>query len=221
MGVIGIVASRVVERFYRPAIMLSGMGDEVKGSARSIGGVSIYGALQACSDLLVRFGGHDFAAGLTLRERDVPAFQARFDEAVGERATPDVFHPTLDVDAVLDLRDLDARFWAVLRQFAPFGPDNLAPTFHAVGLEVVGEPRTVGREDKHLKFGVRSPGGGEARDVIGFRMGQHLPVLLESQRHGRPLELLFSVEENTWRGRTSLQLKARDVRLGENGARDR
>ena len=217
VGVIGIVASRVVERFYRPAIMLGGAGDEVKGSARSIGGVSVYRALEACSDLLVRFGGHDFAAGLTLREQDIPAFQARFDEAVGERATPDVFHPTLDVDAVLDLRDLDARFWAVLRQFAPFGPNNLAPTFHAEGLEVVGEPRTVGREDKHLKFGVRSPQGGEARDVIGFRMGQHLPVLLESQRHGRPLELLFSVEENTWRGRTSLQLKARDVRLGDNG----
>ena len=218
VGVIGIVASRVVERFYRPAIMLGGAGDEVKGSARSIGGVSVYHALEACSDLLVRFGGHDFAAGLTLREQDVPAFQARFDEAVGERATPDVFHPTLDVDAVLDLRDLDARFWAVLRQFAPFGPNNLAPTFHAEGLEVVGEPRTVGREDKHLKFGVRSPQGGEARDVIGFRMGGHLPVLLESQRHGRPLELLFSVEENTWRGRTSLQLKARDVRLGEEGS---
>lgn len=213
LGVIGIVASRVVERFYRPAIMLCTIGDEVKGSARSIGGVNVYHALQACSDLLVRFGGHDYAAGLTLREADVPVFQQRFDEAVGERATPEVFHPVIDVDAVLDLRELDDRFWAVLKQFAPFGPNNLAPTFHAEQLEVVGEPRTVGKEGKHLKFGVRSPQGGASRDVIAFRMAHHLPTLVDSRRLGRPLELLFSIEENTWRGRTSLQLKARDLRL--------
>ncbi|MGI9174034.1 MAG: single-stranded-DNA-specific exonuclease RecJ [Rhodothermales bacterium] len=215
LGVLGIVASRVVERFYRPAIMLGTSGDEVKGSARSIGGISVHHALQACSDLLVQFGGHDFAAGLTLREADVPAFQERFDAAVGEQATPDVFHPTMDVDAHLDLSDLDERFWAVLKQFAPFGPENLAPTFQAEKLEVVGEPRTVGKEGSHLKFGVRSLEGGASRDVIAFRMGQHLPTVLDSQRHGRPLELLFSVEENVWRGRTSLQLKARDLRLSE------
>ena len=106
-------------------------------------------------------------------------------------------------------------------QFAPFGPENLAPTFQAEKLEVVGEPRTVGKEGSHLKFGVRSPKGGASRDVIAFRMGQHLSTVLESQRGGRPLELLFSVEENVWRGRTSLQLKARDLRLGEeNGTRE-
>ncbi len=218
LGVIGIVASRMVERFYRPAVMMCSVGTHVKGSARSVRGISIYNALKACEDLLEGFGGHDFAAGLTIREENVPAFQRRFDQAVGGAITPELLEPTEDVDAPLDLAEVTERFWAVLQQFAPHGPTNLAPVFQADDLEVVGQPRTVGREGAHLKFAVRQRAGrGEARDVIAYRMGKKLDLLVKSQRQGLPVELLFNVDENTFRGQRTIQLKAKDLRLGEAG----
>ncbi len=218
LGVIGIVASRLVERFYRPAIMMCSVGSHVKGSARSIKGISVYNALKACDDLLEGWGGHDFAAGLTIKEENVPAFQRRFDEAVGNSITEGLLEPTVDVDAHLHLGDLDERFWAILRQFAPHGPTNLMPVFQSDSLELVGQPRTVGRDEAHLKFAVRPVSGdGEARDVIAYRMGKKMPLLQQSQREGRPLDLLFNVNENTYRGQRSLQLKAKDVRLNGDG----
>ncbi|MFP4228428.1 MAG: single-stranded-DNA-specific exonuclease RecJ [Salinivenus sp.] len=218
LGVIGIVASSIVERFHKPTIMLTRNGDEIKGSARSIEGINIYNALADCEDVLTQFGGHDHAAGLSLEEDQIEAFRDRFDAAVGERVTPELLRPSLKVDSELDLRTIgtvDDRFWAVLQQFGPFGPSNPTPVFHARGLAVVGTPRTVGRNDKHLKFKVRPQDAPGARpfDVIGFGMGEKLSVLKESQREARPLELLFSLEDNTWNGRTTLQLKARDLRL--------
>ena len=217
LGVIGIVASRIVEKFYKPTIMLSHNGEAVKGSARSIDGVNIYDALTDCSDVLTQFGGHDHAAGMSLPTDNVEAFRDRFDAAIGERVTSDLLTPAIKVDAPLDLREIDRRFWAVLKQFGPFGPSNSRPVFHGEDLAVVGSPRTVGRGDKHLKFKVRQTdaSSGEARDVIGFDLGDKLSVVRKSARTGTPLELLFQVDENTYRGRTSLQLKAKDVRLEE------
>ncbi len=214
LGVIGIVASRIVEKFYKPTILLSHNGEAVKGSARSIEGINIYDALADCADVLTQFGGHDHAAGMSLPTENVEAFRDRFDEAVGERVTSDLLTPAIKVDAPLDLREIDQRFWAVLQQFGPFGPANPRPVFHGRDLAVVGSPRTVGSSDKHLKFRVRqAEASGEARDVIGFDLGEKLSVVQESARTGTPLELLFQVDENTYRGRTSLQLKAKDVRL--------
>lgn len=218
LGVIGIVASSIVERFHKPTIMLTRNGDEIKGSARSIEGINIYNALSDCEDVLTQFGGHDHAAGLSLEEDQIEAFRDRFDAAVGERVTPELLQPALKVDAEIDLSTIgtiENRFWAVLRQFGPFGPANPTPVFHARNLAVVGSPRTVGRSDAHLKFKVRHQDQPDARpfDVIGFGMGEKLSVLKEHQREGQPLELLFSLEDNTWNGRTTLQLKARDVRL--------
>ncbi len=221
-GVIGIVASRISERFHKPTAMLCTGGDgTVKGSVRSIHGLNIYDVLTGCEDLLIQFGGHDFAAGLSLKEEHVPAFRDRFDALVGEAVTPELLRPRIDIDAPLDLRAVGAvedRFWAVLKQFAPFGPSNARPVFTATNLAVTGSPRTVGRDDRHLKFSVQPLGaahGESGMDAIGFGMGEHLPTVVQSRRAGHPLELAFSVEENTWRGRTSLQLKARDVRLTE------
>ena len=219
LGVIGIVASRVVERFYKPTIMLTRNDDHVKGSARSISGINIYNALTDCEDVLTQFGGHDYAAGMSLPEDQVDRFRDRFDEAVGERVTPEMLTPTKKVDAHLSLDaigNVQGRFWAVLKQFGPFGPANPTPVFQASDLAVVGRPRTVGGNDAHLKFRVRPSGertDAPVYDVIGFDMGQKLHVVQESQSNGVPLELLFSVEENTWNGRTTLQLRARDLRL--------
>ena len=220
LGVIGIVASSIVERFHKPTIMLTHNGDEVKGSARSIEGINIYDALSDCADVLTQFGGHDHAAGLSLDVDDIEAFRDRFDAAVGERVTPELLTPSITVDAELDLDaigSIDDRFWAVLQQFGPFGPANATPVFHGRNLAVVGSPRTVGSDGSHLKFEVRQrEGNGATFDVIGFGMGEKLSVLERSQDEGRPLELLFSLEDNTWNGRTTLQLKARDLRLEDD-----
>ncbi len=216
LGVLGIVASRLVERFYRPTIMLSTAGDVLKGSARSIAGFNIYNALDACRDLLDTFGGHDHAAGLALREENLTAFQDRFDEIAKETLTAEMMLPAIEIDAPIHLDTIDGRFWNVLRQFAPFGPENGSPIFHASDLEVSGSPRTVGA-GQHLKFHVRQRGAnGKAHPVIGFGLSDKLDVLEESARQGKPFELLFSLQENTWKGTTTLQLRARDLRLSSS-----
>jgi single-stranded-DNA-specific exonuclease len=222
LGVIGIVASSIVERYHKPTILLAHNGETVKGSARSIDGVNIYDALSQCEDVLTQFGGHDHAAGMSLDADQVEAFRDRFDEAVGEMVTPEILTPKIKVDAPLDLGTIGTvndRFWAVLKQFGPFGPANPRPVFYGSDLAVVGSPRTVGSGDSHLKFRVRQADRPDdpSFDVIGFGMGDQLSILRQSQRDGRPLELLFGLEENTWRGETNLQLKAKDLRLQDNG----
>ena len=216
-GVIGIVASRLVERFHRPAVMLCTANGAAKGSARSITGVNIYDALQACDDLLTQFGGHDYAAGMTLPEENIPAFRDRLDEAVGAIMTPEMMIPAIEVDALLNLDALNDRFWKVLKQFAPFGPTNMRPIFQAEGLEVAGPPRAVGNTGSHLKLAVRQHNGlgGRPHPVIAFGHGEKLSLVQAAQREGRPLEMLFSIEENTWQGQTTIQLQARDLRVQE------
>jgi single-stranded-DNA-specific exonuclease len=218
LGIIGIVASRVVEHFHKPAILLARNGSEVKGSARSISGVNVYDALSDCEDVLTQFGGHDYAAGMSLPEDRVEAFRDAFDEAVGKRITADMLTPAIKVDASMDLETVgqhQGRFWAVLRQFGPHGPANATPVFHSKNLVLDGKPRTVGRGGNHLKFRVRDADTDSrtSYDVIGFGMGDKLSIVRESYESDEPLELLYSVEENTWKGNTTLQLKCRDVRL--------
>ncbi len=220
LGVIGIVASRIVEEFHKPTILLCRNGDEVKGSARSIRGVNIYDALSSCEDVLTQFGGHDYAAGLSLPESQIAAFRDRFDDAVGEQITPELLTPAIKVDAPLDLATIgtvDDRFWAVLKQFGPFGPANSKPVFHATNLAPAKPPRTVGSDGSHLKFTARQRNQPDspAIDAIGFGMGDKLDILQQSYRNDQPFELLFSLEENTWNGRTNLQLKVRDLRFAD------
>ncbi|MES3631186.1 MAG: single-stranded-DNA-specific exonuclease RecJ [Longimonas sp.] len=218
LGVIGIVASRIVEQFYKPTIMLTRNGDSVKGSARSISGVNIYNALTDCEDVLTQFGGHDYAAGMSLPEKNVSTLRTRFNEAIAERITPELLTPTIKVDAHVDLATIGGaqdRFWAVLQQFGPFGPSNPRPVFHIGPCRVDGSPRTVGSDGAHLKFAVApaNESNGPSLDVIGFGDGDKLSLLRESQRTDTPIELVATVDENTWRGNTTLQLKLRDVRL--------
>lgn len=213
LGVIGIVASRLVERHYRPAIMLTTAGTVIKGSARSTAGINIYAALSACQDLLLEFGGHDYAAGLTLDPSNLAAFIERFDEAVARSVSESSLEPFVEIDAEMRLSELDDRFWAVLKQFEPVGQDNPAPVFLARNLEIVGPVAGVGRKRDHIKFSVRERGASHpARNVIGFGLGKFLAELSEVQAEHGTLELLFTVEENTWNGRTSLQLNALDLR---------
>ena len=213
-GVIGITASRVAETFHRPTVLLTSSGDGVaRGSARSIKGISIYAALAQCEDLLDRFGGHAFAAGLALPVDRVAELRERMQGAVGGAITDDDLVPEIEIDARLDLRDVSSRFWSVLKQFGPHGPDNLRPTFWGEGLRVVGQPSCVGGEKQHLRLRVAQIEGGPTFPVIGFGLADRYPAALASVRRGQPLELAFQLDENTWNGRTTLQLRAQDLRL--------
>ena len=214
-GVIGITASRIAEKFHRPTVLLTsnGTGGPAKGSARSVKGISIYDALAQCTDLLDRFGGHAFAAGLALPVENVDALREQLQTAVGDALLPDALLPELDIDAHLDLRDVSPRFWNVLKQFQPFGPDNDRPLFWGRGLRVVGQPTLVGAQKQHLRMRVQQDDDGPTFPVIGFNLAGRHPAAIASVRRGRPLDLAFQVDENEWNGRTSLQLRAEDLRL--------
>ncbi|MEL6442798.1 MAG: single-stranded-DNA-specific exonuclease RecJ [Bacteroidota bacterium] len=221
-GVIGITASRVAEHFHRPTVLLTSYGEtngHVKGSARSVKGINVYNALQSCSDLLERFGGHAFAAGLALDKSHIPELRARLSDAIANAVEPAQLEPEIELDAQLDLNEVDGyggKFWRLLQQFGPFGPANRKPVFWGRDLRVVGQPSTCGADRQHLRMRVAQRDGGRPMSVIGFGLAERLPEVLQSARRGRGFELAFCVEDNTWNGRTTLQLRAKDVRLGDD-----
>ena len=214
-GVIGITASRIAEKFHRPTVLLTsnGAGGPAKGSARSVKGISIYDALAQCTDLLDRFGGHAFAAGLALPVENVDALRERLQSAVGDALAVDALVPEIDIDAHLDLREVTPRFWNVLKQFHPHGPDNDRPLFWGRGLRVVGQPTLVGAQKQHLRMRVQQDADGPTFPVIGFNLAERHGAALASVRRGRALDMAFQVDENEWNGRTTLQLRAEDLRL--------
>ena len=216
-GVVGITASRVAERFHRPTVLLTSKdGVTAKGSARSVKGISIYKALASCTDLLDRFGGHAFAAGLALPVERIPELRERLPLAIADAVEDDEdMIPEIELDAEIDLRDVTARFWRVLEQFGPHGPDNPRPIFWGRKLRLVGQPSRVGHEKQHLRFRVAQIDGGPTFPAIGFNLGSRYDVALASIRRGCPLDVAFQLDENTWKGRTTLQLRAQDLRLSD------
>lgn len=208
LGVIGIVASRLVDKFCRPTIMLSTVDGMVKGSARSIKGFNIYNALKQCEDLLVQFGGHEYAAGLTLNEDQLEAFRERFNQIVHEQMSMDDFEPELMIDSDLDLGKIDTRFWKLLRQFEPYGPNNMKPLFVSHGLRVVGTPTVVG--NGHLKMKV-AQNGSASFEAIGFNMHEYLPAV-RTCKDGT-LSMVYVLEENTWNNRTTIQIRIKDIKI--------
>ncbi len=206
LGVIGIVASRLVDMFHRPAVMLSNVDGKIKGSARSIKGFNIYDAMKQCEDLLEQFGGHEFAAGLTLEEKNLPEFRRRLNQIAYRGLSGNKFDPELSIDCKLDLSEIDMKFWKLLAQFKPFGPANLRPTFVSEGVEAVGIPTVVG--NGHLKMKVRQNGSG-VFDTIGFNMHEFLP----SVRGGEKFDVAYVLEENFWNGRRTLQMRLKDIHL--------
>lgn len=208
LGVIGIVASRLVDAYGRPAIMLSTVDGKIKGSARSIDGFDIYEAFKECEDLLEQFGGHKYAAGLTIAKENYEAFCERINKIASERLTKEDFKPELSIDCDLDLSGVNMRFWKLLSQFEPFGPGNLRPIFVSRDVRVVGVPTIVG--SGHLKMKVAQNGSGTF-DVIGFNMHEYLPVIRNEK--DQTMNIAYSLEENNWNGRRTLQLRLRDVQL--------
>jgi len=206
LGVIGIVASRLLDAYSRPTIMLSTVDDKLKGSARSIKGFNIYDAIKQCEDLLEQFGGHEFAAGMTLKPENLTQFRKRIDEIAANTLTEKDFEPALSVDCELDLSAVDMRFWKLLSQFEPFGPGNKRPTFVSKDVRVVGVPTIVGKG--HLKMRVAQNGSG-VFNTIGFNMHEYLPIIRNAA--DKSMEIAYSLEENHWKGSRKLQLKLRDV----------
>ncbi len=208
LGVIGIVASRLVDTYGRPAVMLSTVNGKIKGSARSIDGFNIYEAFKECEDLLEQFGGHEYAAGLTIDKDNLEEFRQRINEIASKNLSEQDFTPELKIDCELDLSNVDMRFWKLLSQFEPFGPGNLRPTFVSRDVRVVGVPTVVGKG--HLKMKVAQNGSGTF-DVIGFNMHEYLPVIRNTE--DQKMNIAYSLEENEWNGRRTLQIRLRDIQI--------
>lgn len=204
-GVIGIVASKLVDRYWRPSIVVALDGETGRGSGRSLTGFDLHAALSACSDHLISFGGHRYAAGLTVR-RDRLGSLSEALNAFADAVPESVFQPTLHVEAIAELTEIDSAFLTALNRLEPFGPDNPEPLFAALGLEVVGYPRRVGKD--HLKFRVRS--GAAVMEAIAW--GRSSEILnIEIGRKGH-LDICFCVRRDSWQGRPRIQLELLDLR---------
>jgi single-stranded-DNA-specific exonuclease len=206
-GVIGIVASRLTEKYYRPTIVLTRSNGHVAGSARSVLGYDLYEALCECKDLLIQFGGHKYAAGLTLHPENVEAFIHRFEEVVSATITDEQLVQQITIDAELALKQIDPKFFRVLNQFGPFGPENMSPVFISRNVYVSGYAGLVG--ENHLKMTVMQEGSA-GFDCIAFNQGLYLPEIKE----GKPFDICYHIEENIWREKRSIQLNIKDIRVG-------
>jgi len=205
-GVIGIVASRCIEKYYKPTIILTHSQEKATGSARSVPGFDIYEAISSCSDLLDAFGGHKYAAGLTLPIERVEDFQRKFEEVVSATISEDLLFPILEIDCELDLDSIDDKFFGILRQMGPFGPGNMPPVFRTRGLKAFAQPKIL--KEEHLKFRVKSSSG-KYFDGLAFGLSRYADALQE----GGSFDLAYTLEMNSFRGEQSLQLMVKDIKL--------
>ena len=213
-GVIGIVASRLLEHYHRPTIVFTGSGAEVTGSARSVKGFDIHEAVASCSSYLQRFGGHEYAAGMSLHEGDLPAFREAFEREVARRIDPDALIPEFKADLELPFKRIDARFFRTLQRFGPFGPGNMQPLF--LSRRVFAESvKGVGKDKAHLKLQLYQDGDPSSRfPAIAFGFGSLYPRILE----GEAFHILYHIEMNEYKGKRSIQLRIKDLKFGEASA---
>ena len=204
-GVIGIVASRLTEKYYRPTIVMTNSNGMAAGSARSVIGFDLYEALSECSDLLEQFGGHKYAAGLTMKTENIPAFQQRFEEVVSRTITDDQLIQSINIDAEMALEHIDAKFFRILKQFEPFGPQNMAPVFLSRNVYTYGSATLVGTN--HLKMSVHQDNQ-TYFNCIGFGLGEFLPMI----NSGAPFDICYTIEENVWKEKRSIQLNIKGIR---------
>jgi single-stranded-DNA-specific exonuclease len=206
-GVIGIVASRIVEKFHRPTVIISIDGKRGKGSARSIRNVNLYAALEKCKDLLTGFGGHQYAAGLTIESNKVDRFKDKFNEVIKETVSIDELQPKLFVDAKLAVEDIDDNLLSSLKRLSPFGIKNARPVFVSENVEVVGGPTIFGKG--HLKFKVRD--GDSIQSAKAFKMGDMIGALSTRPR----VDIVYSVRKDKYFGKESTALYVRDIKVGK------
>ncbi|MTE27078.1 single-stranded-DNA-specific exonuclease RecJ [Winogradskyella ouciana] len=206
-GVIGIVASRLIETYYRPTLVFTKSREKLAASARSVKGFDVYNALEACSEYIEQFGGHKYAAGLTLLPENYEGFKTKFESVVKATIDPKLLTPELKVDLEIELSQIDHKLFRILRQFAPFGPGNMSPTFMTQGVKDTGWGKCVGEDDKHLRFtATQSPHDNMV--CIGFGLGDKIDFIKARQA----FSIAYSIDENHWNGNTSLQLKLKDIK---------
>ncbi len=206
-GVIGIVASRLTETYYRPTLVFTRSGDKLAASARSVKGFDVYNALESCSDLIEQFGGHKYAAGLTLLPENYEAFKQKFEEVVKVSIDPQLLTPEVKVDLQIKLNQIDNRLMRIIKQFAPFGPGNMTPVFMTQNIKDTGWGKCVGEDSKHLRF-TASQNGSDNIVSIGFGLGNKID-LIKNQKY---FDATYTIDENYWNGTTSLQLKLKDIK---------
>ena len=206
-GVIGIVASRLIETYYRPTLVFTKSGDKYAASARSVKGFDVYNALEACSEHLEQFGGHMYAAGMTLLEENYLAFKNAFEKVVEETIHPDMLIPELSIDAEINLSDITPKLTRILKQFEPFGPQNMTPVFLTKNVKDTGYAQKLGADGEHLKLFVRQ-NNSEGMAAIGFGLGNKM----ELTTNKKPFEAVYCIDENEWNGKTSVQLRLKDIK---------
>ena len=204
-GVIGIVAARCVEKYYRPTVILTESNDKITGSARSVKDFDLYEAISACSDLLDKFGGHKYAAGLTMDKSNLGAFQQRFEEVVSQTITEEMLMPVVEIDIPIQFDSMNDKFNNILKQMAPFGPENQKPVFEAKNVFV--ESNLANFKERHLRFAAGQEGNKSIYNVVGFDMIQYYDQLTK----GGHFSMAFTLEENTYNGTTTLQLRIKDL----------
>lgn len=206
-GVIGIVASRLIEIYYRPTLVFTKSGDKLAASARSVKGFDVYNALEACSEHIEQFGGHMYAAGLTLKEEQYEAFKQKFEEVVAMTIDKKLLTPEVSVTTEIDLHQITPKFYRILKQLAPYGPGNMTPVFMTQHLQDTGYGKCVGSDESHLRVTV-TQNGSPAIVGIGFGLGDKKELIANR----KPFKAVYSVDENEWNGNVSLQLKIRDIK---------
>ena len=206
-GVIGIVASRLTETYYRPTLVFTKSGEKLAASARSVKGFDVYNALEACKEHIEQFGGHKYAAGLTLEASEYENFKAKFESVVSETIDRRLLTPEIAVDAEIDLDEITPKFFRILKQFAPFGPGNMSPVFMTQNLTDTGYGKCVGADEAHLKCKVVQQGKSGMFDMIGFGLGEKFETISGK----KTFKAVYSLDENEWNGNVSIQLKLKDI----------
>lgn len=207
-GVIGIVASRLIETYYRPTLVFTRSGEKLAASARSVRGFDVYNAIGACSEHIEQFGGHKYAAGLTLKEENYEAFKQAFEDEVSKTIDRSLLIPEVKIDTKIDLNEITPKFHRILKQFAPYGPENMTPVFMTENLIDTGYGKCVGEDKTHLRLTATQAKSSKNIVCIGFGMGDKFELISDK----KPFKAVYSIDENEWRGNVSLQLKLRDIK---------
>jgi len=206
-GVIGIVASRLTETYYRPTLVFTKSGEKLAASARSVKHFDVYNAIEACEDCLEQFGGHKYAAGLTLLPEQFNAFKEKFEEVVKETIDKKLLTPEISVDMEINFKDITPKFFRILKQFAPFGPGNMTPVFMTQNIQDTGWSKKVGENEDHLRVVIKQINS-PTFTGIGFGMGDNYDLIKDKN----PFKAVYSLDENTWNGETTIQLRLRDLK---------
>jgi single-stranded-DNA-specific exonuclease len=206
-GVIGIVASRLIETYYRPTLVFTKSGDKYAASARSVRGFDVYNALESCAEHLEQFGGHKYAAGMTLLPEKYQDFKNAFEKVVQETIPPELLIPEIAIDAELNFADITPKFTRIIKQFEPFGPQNMTPVFLTKNVKDTGYGKTIGQEAEHLKLFVKQ-NNSEGLDTIGFKLGDKLDLTTNK----KPFDIAYNIDENEWNDKISIQLRLKGIR---------